>query len=77
MSHEFVLSHRRDALIAFIAATAQSQAEATKESQKAGIEHAKAAQDGRYLGRKPSHSREQYQAVFDMLAQGAGIGSIA
>ncbi len=30
----------RDALIAFMAATAQAQAEATKEAQKAGIEHA-------------------------------------
>lgn len=67
----------RDALIAFMAATAQAQAEATKEAQRAGIEHAKAAQDGRYLGRKPSYSRDQYQAVIDMLAQGAGISSIA
>ena len=32
----------RDALIAFMAATAQAQAEATKEAQRAGIEHAKA-----------------------------------
>jgi hypothetical protein len=30
----------RDALIAFMAATAQAQAEATKAAQKAGIEHA-------------------------------------
>jgi DNA invertase Pin-like site-specific DNA recombinase len=32
----------RDALIGFMAATAQAQAEATKEAQRAGIEHAKA-----------------------------------
>ena len=31
----------RDALIAFMAATAQAQAEATKEAQRAGIAHAK------------------------------------
>jgi hypothetical protein len=31
-----------DALIGFMAATAQAQAEATKEAQRAGIEHAKA-----------------------------------
>jgi DNA invertase Pin-like site-specific DNA recombinase len=31
----------RDALIAFMAATAQAQAEATKAAQRAGIEHAK------------------------------------
>ncbi len=32
----------RDALIAFMAATAQAQAEATKAAQRAGIDHAKA-----------------------------------
>jgi DNA invertase Pin-like site-specific DNA recombinase len=32
----------RDALIAFMAATAQAQAEATKEAQRAGIAYAKA-----------------------------------
>jgi putative DNA-invertase from lambdoid prophage Rac len=31
----------RDALIAFLAATSQAQAEATKAAQRAGIEHAK------------------------------------
>ena len=41
----------RDALIGFMAATAQAQAEATKAAQRAGIKHAK-ANDGRaYLGR--------------------------
>jgi len=33
----------RDALVGFLAATAQAQAEATKEAQKAGIAHAKTA----------------------------------
>ncbi|WP_029670188.1 recombinase family protein, partial [Brucella suis] len=43
----------RDALIAFMSATAQAQAEATKEAQKAGIAAAKADKDrGAYLGRK-------------------------
>src|SRR5215207_2519767 len=65
----------RDALIAFMAATAQAQAEATKEAQKAGIEHAKAKSE--YLGRKPSYTRPQYQAVLDLLAQGAGISAVA
>src|SRR3984893_2703384 len=36
----------RDALIAFMAATAQSQAEVIKEAQKAGIAHAQANDDG-------------------------------
>lgn len=68
----------RDALIAFMAATAQAQAEATKEAQKAGIE---AARDGKplaYRGRKPSYSRDQLSQVQDMLAGGAaGTSQIA
>lgn len=66
----------RDALIAFMAATAQAQAEATKEAQRAGIAHAKSKAD-RYLGRKPSYSRDQFNAVQNMLAQNAGISVIA
>ena len=41
----------RDALIAFMAATAQAQAEATKAAQRAGIEHAKQNDQRAYLGR--------------------------
>jgi DNA invertase Pin-like site-specific DNA recombinase len=67
----------RDALIGFMAATAQAQAEATKEAQKAGIAHARAAEDGRYLGRKPSFTTEQFAAVQGMLGRGAGISEIA
>lgn len=67
----------RDALIAFMAATAQAQAEATKEAQRAGIEHAKATAGDKYRGRKPSYSREQLQAVRDMLAQGTGMSEVA
>jgi DNA invertase Pin-like site-specific DNA recombinase len=36
----------RDSLIAFMAAMAQSQTEATKEAQKAGIAHALEHDDG-------------------------------
>ncbi|APX70846.1 MULTISPECIES: recombinase family protein [Brucella] len=68
----------RDALIAFMSATAQAQAEATKEAQKAGIAAAKADKDrGAYLGRKPSYDRKQLNAVQDMLAMGAGTSEIA
>lgn len=68
----------RDALIAFMAATAQAQAEATKEAQKAGIEHARAdAQVDKYRGRKPSYSRAQFQLVQDMLVQGKGASDIS
>ena len=48
----------RDALIAFMAATAQAQTEATKEAQRAGIEHALANDDGtKYRGRQPTFTR--------------------
>ncbi|RWQ24208.1 recombinase family protein [Mesorhizobium sp.] len=66
----------RDALIAFMAATAQAQAEATKEAQRAGIEAARAQED-RYRGRKPSYDRTALQAVTDMLAQGHGTSKVA
>jgi putative DNA-invertase from lambdoid prophage Rac len=67
----------RDALIAFMAATAQAQYEATKASQRAGIEVAKAK--GRsYLGRKPSYDRATLETVKNMLAMGtAGTSDIA
>ncbi len=67
----------RDALIAFMAATAQAQAEATKEAQRAGIEHAKGQQDGRYKGRQPSYTRDQMAIVSDLLGQGKGVAEVA
>src|SRR5665213_1884678 len=66
----------RDALIGFMAASAQAQAEATKEAQRAGIDHAKAG-GGRYRGRKPTFTPDQFTVVRDMLHQGAGVGAIA
>lgn len=66
----------RDALIAFMSATAQAQAEATKEAQRAGIAHAKARDDA-YRGRKPSYTRDQLDAVRVQLAQGASISAVA
>lgn len=65
----------RDALIAFMAATAQAQAEATKEAQKAGITAAKSA--GRYKGKKPGFSRDQYETVLDLLGTGSGATTIS
>lgn len=67
----------RDALIAFMAATAQAQAEATREAQRAGIDHARANGEARYLGRKPSYNRHQFEAVMTMLGQSGGISSVA
>lgn len=66
----------RDALIGFMAATAQAQAEANKETQRAGIDHAK-ARDGAYRGRKPTFTRAELDAVMSALGQGEGISSIA
>jgi putative DNA-invertase from lambdoid prophage Rac len=64
----------RDALIAFMAATAQAQAEATKAAQKAGIEYAmehgaKKTGERTYLGRKPTYSREQLAKVGELLGR--------
>jgi putative DNA-invertase from lambdoid prophage Rac len=64
----------RDALIGFMAATAQAQAEATKEAQKAGIAHA-LDDPKKYRGRKPTYTREQLEAVQGMM--GVGVSEIA
>jgi putative DNA-invertase from lambdoid prophage Rac len=64
----------RDALIGFMAATAQAQAEATKAAQRPG----KQSEERAYLGRKPSFSRDQFNKVRAVLAQGAvGIAQVA
>jgi len=48
----------RDALIGFLAAAAQANAEAIKEAQRGGIALAKAKQgETKYRGRKPSYTR--------------------
>ena len=67
----------RDALIAFMAATAEAQAEATREAQKAGIAHAKATEPHHYRGRKPSFDRAQFGIIRDLLAQDATPTAIA
>lgn len=66
----------RDALIAFMAATAQAQAEATKEAQRAGIAHAK-GKPSKYRGRKPSFTEDQLIAVLEHSSAGGGISDIA
>lgn len=66
----------RDALIAFMAATAEAQAMATKEAQRAGIAAAKG--DPRtYRGRKPSYTRAQFNKVVTMLNAGEGASVIS
>lgn len=66
----------RDALIAFMAASAEAELEAAREAQKAGIEHAKVRDDA-YRGRRPSYNREQLDAVRARLTQGASLSVIA
>jgi putative DNA-invertase from lambdoid prophage Rac len=61
----------RDALIGFMAAMAQAQAEGTKDAQRAGIAHAKAADPKAYRGRKPSFTREQVSTVLTLAGQGS------
>jgi putative DNA-invertase from lambdoid prophage Rac len=58
----------RDALIAFLAAIAQAQAEATKAAQRAGIDHKRSAAPQAYLGRKPSYTRQQLDRVLSALS---------
>lgn len=66
----------RDALIGFMAASAQAQAEVMKEAQKAGIAFAR-TKEGTYRGRKPSFDHEQLTMVSDLLQTGRGISDIA
>lgn len=66
----------RDALIGFLAATAQAQAEATKITQRAGIDAA--MNDPRkYPGRKPSFDRPKVALVTDLVGKGLGTTAIA
>lgn len=67
----------RDALIAFMAATAQAQAEATREAQKAGIAHAQANDGAKFRGRKPSFNWDTFAAVQELLSQGTAVAEIA
>lgn len=60
----------RDAMIVFMAATAQAQAEAMREAQSAGIEAAKS--EARSRGKKPIYDRAKLALVTDMLGRGAG-----
>lgn len=67
----------RDALIGFMAAMAEAQAEATKEAQRAGIEHHKAVSPEKFKGRKPTFDRASFEQVRAMLNAGQGHSAIA
>ncbi len=66
----------RDAMISFMAASAQAQSEATKEAQKAGIANAREKDDA-YRGRKPSYNATQLQSVIDLLGKNMSASVIA
>ncbi len=66
----------RDALIGFMAASAEAQAEATKAAQRAGIDFHKAKTDA-FRGRKPSFTGTQLETVRGQLALGVGVSEIA
>lgn len=67
----------RDALIGFMAAMAEAQAEANKEAQRAGIAHHKATSPEKFKGRKPNFDRVSFEAVQAMLNAGQGHSAIA
>ena len=66
----------RDALLGFMAAMAEAQAETTKEAQTAGILAAR-EKGGVYRGRKPSFSRGQMTEVLELTAAGVSASEIA
>lgn len=66
----------RDAMIAFLAATAQAQTEATKVAQQAGIELAKQKGD-RFRGRKPSYDRQTFDMAVHLLSLGNGPSAVS
>jgi putative DNA-invertase from lambdoid prophage Rac len=67
----------RDALVAFMTATAQAQAEATKEAQKAGIAHARATgRQTKYRVRKPTFTPDEFAVVRELLGQGFQVGAV-
>lgn len=71
----------RDALIGFMAALSQAQAEANKEAQKAGIAHVKVTPNPQkprsYLGRKPSYTESQVTEVITLTGEGKGVTEVA
>lgn len=66
----------RDAMVAFLAATAQAQAEATKSAQRAGIDAAK-GYERKYPGRKPTFDRAMVDNVCDLFSLGNGTSAVA
>lgn len=66
----------RDALIGFMAATAQAQAEVGKIAQRVAIDAAK-GDPRKYRGRKPAYDQAKLDTVLSMNAVGTGTSAIA
>ncbi len=69
----------RDALIDFMAALSQAQAEAMKEARREGIAHAKAQPDAakKFRGRKPSYTRAEFENAQRLLSESMGLSEAA
>jgi putative DNA-invertase from lambdoid prophage Rac len=63
-------------VIAFLAETAQAQAEATKIAQWAGIDLAIENGD-RFRGRKPSYDRTTFELAVNLLNLGNGPSAVS
>jgi len=64
--------------VAALNASAEAQAEATKEAQRAGIAYAQANDDGtKFRGRKPTFNFDSFAHVRHLLSQGTGVAEIA
>jgi putative DNA-invertase from lambdoid prophage Rac len=66
----------RDTMVAFLAATAQAQAEATKIAQRAGID-AVLNDPRKYPGRRPSYDRPTVDTVKALSTHGLGASAIS
>lgn len=65
----------RDALIGFMAAMAEAQAEASKDAQQAGIRFAK--EKNAYKGRKPAYTRRNIDDTLHLVGEGVPQAEIA
>lgn len=66
----------REALILFMAATAQVQAEATKAERRVGVDHSRTS-GARYLGRKPSFTLQQLRTAQGLFRSGVSVARVA
>ena len=66
-----------DAMVSFMSAMAEAQAIAMKETQAAGIAHAKQNKTDACKGRKPSFKLEKLNLIMQLFDQGTRVNQIA